>query len=567
MSRKVLVLCLVLVLLSACRAPATPTVPPATTTPAATPLPLTATPEPTATATVTPTSTPTLTPTPAPLRVAFDAAVTPGLRERVLEALGDQRTQLVDDGEVTDLRVGPEAGSTWGAWVYAAVVPFPTLADEVSFEQIRAFWSGDAVALSHLTGDGTNPTLYATTDVLAALEKLLGPRSDDTPVQLIERDAWVDAAWEARPHAWAVVPFDELEPRWKLLRVDGAALWDKALDLAGYPLALDMGLQAAKGVDAAETLASVTMTNRDVSRITTLIMTGCTALVRATAFEMEQRGVLYPAEKVGDLLRSADITHISNEIPFAKNCPYPDRNQQELVFCSDPKYIELLRAVSTDVVELTGNHFQDWGSQATLDTLEMYREEGWPWFGGGADLADASKAITLESDGNSFSFIGCNPVGPIYAWATEDRPGAAPCDWEYMHGELARLKQQVDVPIATFQYWEHYQYAPTEQQQVDFRGMVDAGAAIVSGSQSHHPQGFEFYNGGFIHYGPGNLFFDQMWSLGTRQQVIDRHVIYDGRHISTELNTYMLENYAQPRPMTEAERVELLTALFEASGW
>ncbi|NLG29386.1 MAG: hypothetical protein GX557_15870, partial [Chloroflexi bacterium] len=363
MSRKVLSLCLILVLLSACGAPATPTVPPATASLAATPLAPTATPEPTATPTVAPTSTQTLTPTSAPLRVAFDAAVAPGLRERVLENLGDALMQVVDDGEVTDLRVGPEPGSEWGTWVYAAVVPFPTLADDVSSEQIRAFWGGDAAALTHLTGDGTNPTLYATADVLAALEQLLGPRSDDAPVLLVERDVWVDAAWEARPHAWAVVPFDELEPRWKLLRVDGAALWDKAFDLGGYPLVLDMGLQAAEGVHAAETLASVAMTNRDVSRITTLIMTGCTALVRATAFEMEQRGVLYPAEKVGDLLRSADITHISNEIPFAKDCPYPDRNQQELVFCSDPKYIELLRAVSTDVVELTGNHFQDWGSQ------------------------------------------------------------------------------------------------------------------------------------------------------------------------------------------------------------
>jgi poly-gamma-glutamate synthesis protein (capsule biosynthesis protein) len=44
-------------------------------------------------------------------------------------------------------------------------------------------------------------------------------------------------------------------------------------------------------------------------------------------------------------------------------------------------------------------------------------------------------------------------------------------------------------------------------------------------------------------------------------------VIYDGRHISTELLTYMLENYGQPRPMTTEEREELLSAVFEASGW
>nr|HID15052.1 hypothetical protein [Anaerolineae bacterium] len=67
--------------------------------------------------------------------------------------------------------------------------------------------------------------------------------------------------------------------------------------------------------------------------------------------------------------------------------------------------------------------------------------------------------------------------------------------------------------------------------------------------------------------GLGNLFFDQMQSLETRQEFVDRHVFYDGRHISTELLTAMLEDYARPRPMTDEEREALLRAAFGASGW
>jgi len=125
----------------------------------------------------------------------------------------------------------------------------------------------------------------------------------------------------------------------------------------------------------------------------------------------------------------------------------------------------------------------------------------------------------------------------------------------------------VNVPIVSWQYEEFYRYSPTPQQQEDFRKMIDAGAKIVSGSQAHHPQAVEFYNNGFIHYGLGNLFFDQMDELGTRQECIDRHVIYNGRHISTEILTFMLEDYAQPRPMTTEERQVLLQSLFSASDW
>ena len=51
------------------------------------------------------------------------------------------------------------------------------------------------------------------------------------------------------------------------------------------------------------------------------MVTGVTALVGGTAFLMEQNGMTYPAIDIGDLLRSADILHISNEVAFSPKCP------------------------------------------------------------------------------------------------------------------------------------------------------------------------------------------------------------------------------------------------------
>jgi poly-gamma-glutamate synthesis protein (capsule biosynthesis protein) len=115
-------------------------------------------------------------------------------------------------------------------------------------------------------------------------------------------------------------------------------------------------------------------------------------------------------------------------------------------------------------------------------------------------------------------------------------------------------------------------YAPTpfKAQRDDFERMANAGASIVQGSQAHYPQSMEFVTGALIHYGLGNLFFDQMGDGGevpTRHEFIDRHVIYDGRYISTELLTAELEDYARPRPMTPQERSAFLADYFAASGW
>jgi len=40
--------------------------------------------------------------------------------------------------------------------------------------------------------------------------------------------------------------------------------------------------------------------------------------------------------------------------------------------------------------------------------------------------------------------------------------------------------------------------------------LADAGASVVSGSQGHSVQGFGLRGNSFIHYGVGNLYFDQM---------------------------------------------------------
>jgi poly-gamma-glutamate synthesis protein (capsule biosynthesis protein) len=262
------------------------------------------------------------------------------------------------------------------------------------------------------------------------------------------------------------------------------------------------------------------------------------------------------------------LTHISNEVPFVEDCPYPNPVQQEMRFCSRDRYLELLVDVGADVIELTGDHFSDWGHAAMLHTLDLYEDEGWLVYGGGEDLKAARQSITVEHNGNRLAFLGCNAKPLNYAHATESTPGAAPCDFEWMEAEIERLRNDDYLPIVTFQHIEYYTYAAQPDQRRDAQRMTQAGAVIVSGSQAHQPQALEFSDGGFVHHGLGNLFFDQYGvSESTRQGFIDRHVFYDGRHIGTELLTIMFIDYARPRPMTAEERVALLEAVFQASEW
>ncbi len=521
-------------------------------------------PEPTATLTPIPIREATASPAPLPAnrptRLWIEASVPPTLRV----ALSGLDLPPAASQEDATLRYGlydPQSSlpDTWSAWVYVLVAPFPTVEDGISSGDLRRAWSGEPIGLF-----GGRPLLMDES-TLAAFSEHWGPPAASA-VRVVPADRLLTEAWAARP-SWAIVPFEDLEPRWKVLTIDGQSPIRQGFNPASWPLTLTFAFRGSHYPFASLSLPA---TNLEASRMTTLVMTGVTALVRATAYRMERHGVLYPGGAIRDDLRSADITHLSNEIPFAENCPYPDPDSTRLIFCSDPDYIALMEDVGTDVVELTGNHFQDYGSQATLMTLDMYAARGWLYFGGGRDLADSRQPALLEHHGNRFAFIGCNPVGPPFAWATENRPGAAPCgDYAWMTGAISRLSAEGYLVIATLQYWEYYVSAAPANQERDFARLAEAGAVIVSGSQSHFPQAFAFEGNSFVHYGLGNLFFDQMDTpvAGTRREFVDRHVFYDGRHISTELLTYMLEDYSRPRPMTQLERYHLLQEIFTASGW
>jgi len=173
----------------------------------------------------------------------------------------------------------------------------------------------------------------------------------------------------------------------------------------------------------------------------------------------------------------------------------------------------------------------------------------------------------VESNGNRLAFIGCNKPGNNGEWATDSLPGAAPCDFDYLKTELKQLTTDGYLPVMTFQYIEYSHFEPTDEQVLDFHAMADSGAVVVSGSQAHHPQTFDFAGGSFIHYGLGNLFFDQYDQEETRDAFIDRHVFYNGRYLGADLITITFVDYARPRFMTTKERANFLATVFSASGW
>jgi poly-gamma-glutamate synthesis protein (capsule biosynthesis protein) len=494
------------------------------------------------------TSSPTSTSTPLPPSLWVSDSVPDDLRELATT----RNIPIVDDKNfATQTFDISDSGSTW---IYALVASFPTVTDDIASDALISIWKGESAERRLIMAEST----------LQAFTAKWGEPSR-SQVRSADSNQLLDEAWN-NSSIWAIIPFEEIGPKWKVISVDNQSPIRKEFDEENYPLKITFGVE---GFDLPES-------NRDESKLTTVVLTGVTALVRATAFTMETKGVTRPGELIYDWLYNADVTHISNEVPFDPSCPYPTPGYTNFILCSDPKYFELLQYVGTDIVELTGDHFADRGTQAMLDTLEIYKQNNIPYYGGGANEDEARLPVLLEVNGNKIAFMGCNGKrGYTFVKATDTKPGAANCDYEFFTQQIQDVKSQGYIVIFTFQHEECYHVGPCYAHENDFRTVADAGATIVSGSQAHYPHLMEFRGDTFIHYGLGNLFFDQMtYELPdgsiideTRREFIDRHVFYDGKYLGVELLTAMLEDFSRPRPMNERERTQFLSEYFFYSGW
>jgi len=365
----------------------------------------------------------------------------------------------------------------------------------------------------------------------------------------------------------AFIPVDSLTSAVKLLRFDDVYYLDSLNSGAIFRELVFEG-------EGALALSGLTLDKLfSESQVYKVNMTGVTALTRIMQRKLASVGdPLYFSAKIGDFLADADLTHVSNEVSFKPGCSYSNT-----LFCSPPEFIETLKASGVDLVELTGNHNNDLGSEFNTQTIELYNSLEWGTVGGGLNVADAREPFVDTQKGSNVTFLAYNfPDSPNGgAIAGENKAGANSFDLATIQKDIEFAKEQADFVVVNVQFWECYAYPdgylefpqcdkPIGQQEQTFKKLIDLGADMVVGSSAHQPQTYELYNGKPIYYGLGNLYFDQTSWPGTERGIVLTHYFVAGKLLQTKLTPTVFDKDLQTRVMTDAEADFLLTRLHDA---
>ena len=264
----------------------------------------------------------------------------------------------------------------------------------------------------------------------------------------------------------------------------------------------------------------------------TFAQTGVTAMSRGMNRKLAEVGdATFFAEKISDFLSSFDLTHTSNEASFSDYATGDN-------ICSNPKFIDTLKSIGLDIVELTGNHNQDCGDEAAENTIDIYRENNIKIVGGGKTADEAAVPLEINEKGNGITFLAYNlSTGGA---TLDDTPGANQYDED----------NTCD-----------YAGSSAGDQIGFFRHLIDLGADVVVGTSAHQPQTYEKYGDGVIYYGLGNLFFDQIWWPGTTRSLILAHYFYDGKLLQTKVIPTVYDQNMQTALIDDASAKSFLARL------
>lgn len=210
----------------------------------------------------------------------------------------------------------------------------------------------------------------------------------------------------------------------------------------------------------------------------------------------------------GPLLRSAELTVANLESPIGSEGRFIN------MFQAPPKAVEGLAFAGVDVVSLANNHALDYHHGGLLETMRLLREYGIDWVGAGHDLDEARAPVIREVDGITVGFVAYTEMWFVHArepisWrATENEPGVAPAELDYIVDDVSKLRELVDVVVVSIHWGREYVHEPTPEQRKLAQAAAAAGADLVLGHHPHVLQGIEFYEGCVIAYSLGNFVFD-----------------------------------------------------------
>jgi poly-gamma-glutamate capsule biosynthesis protein CapA/YwtB (metallophosphatase superfamily) len=301
----------------------------------------------------------------------------------------------------------------------------------------------------------------------------------------------------------------------------------------------------------------------------TVAVVGDIMLGGTAAPELARYGYDYPFERIGKLLRDADLAFGNLEGPLTIR---GEAQRKQYVFRSPPDLVApALARAGFDIVSLANNHSMDYSVEGLRDTMQALQSAGIRHVGAGENLAAARQPALLERGGGRVAVLAYSLTFPEDFWAEDHRPGTAFGHEDQVRADVASARSKADIVLVSFHWGQEGSTELRDYQRKLGHAAIEAGAAAVIGHHPHVLQGVERYRGGVILYSLGNFVFGS-YSRDATRSVVAVLSFRDGRVREVAFHPINVKNadvVFQPYPLSRSaadEVVEQLRRMSEPLG-
>lgn len=200
-------------------------------------------------------------------------------------------------------------------------------------------------------------------------------------------------------------------------------------------------------------------------------------------------------------------------------------------FRADPDVAISLQNAGFNILSLANNHIWDYGKDAFSDTFSILEKQGIKHVGAGKNYNESHEPVILEVNGRKIAFLSYTNLLPPFLLKQNSSPSVANMLKDDVVSDISKVKSSniADVIVVAFHWGEEYQTKHNVFQEKLAKEAVDSGADLVIGSHPHVVQEIEKYKKSYIAYSLGNFIFDQNFSKDTKEGLILKVILENGK--------------------------------------
>jgi poly-gamma-glutamate synthesis protein (capsule biosynthesis protein) len=214
---------------------------------------------------------------------------------------------------------------------------------------------------------------------------------------------------------------------------------------------------------------------------------------------------------IPQLFSGANVTMVNLETAVTEStCPEPQNKQY--IFDAPASAVTALKSASVSLTTEANDHGFDCGPQGLSQNLTIAQQDSYPIIGIGNNAAQAFTPYRVTLNGQRIAIIAATQIiadNLVSTWtASATQPGVASAiDPTQLVHEVQRVRKTADTVIVYMHWGTETQTCPNPQQEPLAKQLVNAGADIIVGSNTHVLSGAGYLGSAYVDYGLGNFAF------------------------------------------------------------